>query len=295
MKTSTPVFSAIHILCLLLFIGVLGACDLYNQEEAEEWEEPFYRLMATGLGDFKEIEWGFKRYTYFSFDPPRYEKIYEGEHQGEGWWQLEILERDVRQKHGATYIGHHGYLYLKAYNPNGGPVATRIILIDALGEESILQEDSGNGTVESVAQIEVNQAQPINPCPGCTGPGIEAIAAKVICAELHRQGLMDKTIFEADEAFGRYLRDNHKDVLLGYHLWAKPLVKWMQKSKTVTEIVNLVATPWSYEMAHVMGERDKGSTTGKILMFIGIPVCRIIGKVVPSAHTVGLEGGQVRG
>ena len=106
------------------------------------------------------------------------------------------------------------------------------------------------------------------------------IPTKVICAELHRQGLMDETIYKADEAFGRYLGDNDRDVLLGYQLWAKPVVKWMQRSKTATRIVASLATPWSYEMAYRVGARDKGTVEGKFLMFVGVPVCRAIGRAM---------------
>jgi hypothetical protein len=103
---------------------------------------------------------------------------------------------------------------------------------------------------------------------------------KVICAELHRQGLMDDAIYTADEAFGRYLRYNQHDVLLGYQLWAKPVAQWMQKSRMVTRIVASLATPWSYEMAYRMGARDKGNAEGKILMDIGVPICRAIGRAM---------------
>lgn len=61
----------------------------------------------------------------------------------------------------------------------------------------------------------------------------------------------------------------------------------MQKSKTVTKIVAAVATPGSHEMAYRMGARDKGSFTGKILMEVGIPVCRTIGRVVKWAEKTG--------
>ena len=105
------------------------------------------------------------------------------------------------------------------------------------------------------------------------------VGGKVICAELHRQGLMDEAIWKADEAFGEYLRNNHREVLLGYQVWAKPVVNWMQKSRTITKIVASVATPWSYEMAYRMGARDEGSFVGKILMDVGVPVCRTIGRV----------------
>jgi len=109
----------------------------------------------------------------------------------------------------------------------------------------------------------------------------------VICTELHRQGLMDKTIFKADEAFGRYIGDNQKEVLIGYHFWAKPVVSLMQKSRIFTQIVNVLAKPWSYEMAYRMGARDEGTFAGKILMFVGVPVCRTIGRAVIRAGNIG--------
>jgi hypothetical protein len=114
------------------------------------------------------------------------------------------------------------------------------------------------------------------------------IPNKVICAELHRQGLMDDAIYAADEAFGRYLRYNQHDVLLGYQLWAKPVAQWMQKSRMVTNIVASLATPWSYEMAYRMGARDKGNAEGKILMDIGVPVCRAIGRAMIWIENVSL-------
>jgi hypothetical protein len=127
-----------------------------------------------------------------------------------------------------------------------------------------------------VSVTRVSDPVPYTPPPGPVNPPVY----KVICAELHRQGLMDETIFKADEAFGRYLNDSDKDTLRGYLLWAKPIVKWMQKSRTFTRIVAAVATPWSYEMAYRMGARDKGSFAGRILMDAGVPLCRIIGRAI---------------
>jgi hypothetical protein len=126
-------------------------------------------------------------------------------------------------------------------------------------------------------------SMPWTPPPGPGSPE----PMKVICAELHRQGLMDEAIWKADEAFGSYLNDNHKDVLLGYQLWAKPVVKWMQKSKAFTRIVASVVTPWSYEMAYRMGARSEGTFAGKILMDVGVPICRIIGWAVIWAGNMG--------
>lgn len=118
---------------------------------------------------------------------------------------------------------------------------------------------------------------------------------KVICAELHRQGLMDEKIFKADEEFGRYLYSNQRDVLMGYQLWARPVVKWMQESRTVTRIVASIATPWSYEMAYRMGAKEKGSFVGKLLLDVGVPVCRTIGRAMILAGNAGRATGQNRG
>jgi len=103
---------------------------------------------------------------------------------------------------------------------------------------------------------------------------------KIICKELYRHGLLKPNIFKADEAFGRHLYKTNIDTLIGYHLWAKPVVKMMRKSKTVTRIVYFFAKPWSEEMAYRMGAKEKGNCWGNILMFIGLPICGFLGKII---------------
>lgn len=98
---------------------------------------------------------------------------------------------------------------------------------------------------------------------------------KVICTELYNQGLMDRLVYEADQDFGK-LQDY--DVMLGYYTWAQYVVRWMKASSIVTNIVYCIATPWSQEMAFRMGGKSKPNFIGKILMTVGIPTCRIIGK-----------------
>jgi hypothetical protein len=100
---------------------------------------------------------------------------------------------------------------------------------------------------------------------------------KIICTELHRQGLMTKKVFEADQAFGK-LQD--MQTIAGYHLWAKPIVNLMKKSKVFTWIVHKVATPWAEQMAFEMGVMDKPNTIGAIMMRVGIPVCSFIGSMI---------------
>jgi len=99
---------------------------------------------------------------------------------------------------------------------------------------------------------------------------------KIICTELYQQGLMDKTIYEADQAFGK-LQD--PEVMAGYHAWAQTVVGWMKASPTVTYITCIIATPWAKQMAYEMGVGSKPNLVGKIMMLVGLPVCRLIGKL----------------
>ena len=107
---------------------------------------------------------------------------------------------------------------------------------------------------------------------------------KIICMELYRQGFMEPLIFKADEEFGRLLKNKMPKVLIGYQFWAKPVVQNMRGSKKFTKAVNFFAKPWTFEMAHIMGKREKGNFFGKILMGVGIPICYLIGDILTGGY-----------
>lgn len=95
----------------------------------------------------------------------------------------------------------------------------------------------------------------------------------VICTELHRQGFMDRSLYELDQAYGNMLIYTDPAVYSGYLRLATPIVDRMQKSKLFTRFVWVLAKPWAQEMAHQMG-RGKGSIVGKLIMRLGYPLCR---------------------
>lgn len=99
---------------------------------------------------------------------------------------------------------------------------------------------------------------------------------KVICTELYRQGFISKKIHLLDEAYAKVYIDKY--TLKGYHLWAKPVVKLMRKSRIFTYMVYPFGKAWAYEMAHRVNPKVKGSILGKVLHGLGVPVCRFIGK-----------------
>lgn len=108
--------------------------------------------------------------------------------------------------------------------------------------------------------------------PGSGGGG------KIICAELYRQGLLQKDIFIADEKFGDKLP---KIILDGYHLWARPIVAKMQKDYTYSKKISKIATPIAKTLASFMGV-GKPSAIGLIALLLGVPVCAVLGLLVSS-------------
>ncbi len=50
------------------------------------------------------------------------------------------------------------------------------------------------------------------------------------------------------------------------------------------------AIPWAFEMAHRVGVRERGTILGKVLMFVGIPLCRLIGRIVIGLKEVRVYG-----
>jgi len=95
----------------------------------------------------------------------------------------------------------------------------------------------------------------------------------VICSELYRQGVMPKHIYALDVVYGHSLYVIYPEVTVGYHLWAKPLVKVMKKSKLVTKLVSIPAMAWARNMA---GDYN---FFGSVISMIGEPICNIVGKV----------------
>lgn len=119
--------------------------------------------------------------------------------------------------------------------------------------------------------------------------------SKIICTKLFDLGLMKKNIFEADQAFGEQLIKTHPDIYNGYRAWAEVVVDWMDgkgpkmmpwmsdedfsvaaKKWSITWAHD-IATPWAEEMAYMMGEKETGSLTGKMMFAFGTPICKVIG------------------
>lgn len=86
---------------------------------------------------------------------------------------------------------------------------------------------------------------------------------------------MPQHIWEADEAFAETV---DPAVRAGYLRWGIPVVRLMRRSKGFTRFVQLFAKPWSEHMAFQMGAAAKDNAFGRVLMKVGVPLCRVIGR-----------------
>lgn len=92
---------------------------------------------------------------------------------------------------------------------------------------------------------------------------------KIICDLLYRQGYLPKHIWEADQKFGQLMvRENPKG-LLGYLIWAEPVVDFLTKKPKYSKYFYLITKPWSEHMAYEMGVLPNDNKLGKVIHIVG--------------------------
>jgi hypothetical protein len=96
----------------------------------------------------------------------------------------------------------------------------------------------------------------------------------VICSELARQGLVPWSLVDAEH---RYHGAFSPQVYQGYLLWARPVVRGMQRSALLTKLVAPFGRAFLREVASRV-EGGKGSFLGKLLISIGVPICAALGR-----------------
>ena len=119
---------------------------------------------------------------------------------------------------------------------------------------------------------------------------------KIICTKLYELGYLSKEIYELDQEFGQLLVEKSPDTYYGYIAWAQTVVDWMEgngpqcmfwirdpeerKQAQVylsTKWAKEIATPWASHMAYLMGNENEKNVTGRVLMNVGKPICKVIG------------------
>lgn len=102
--------------------------------------------------------------------------------------------------------------------------------------------------------------------------------SKVICTELHRQGLMTRADYHLGARFAsEHLTERH---YRGYHVWALPVVRHMRRSKRATAFWRKLAVARADHIAYLHGDTARRNRLGALLCTIGHPVCYALGGLV---------------
>jgi hypothetical protein len=133
------------------------------------------------------------------------------------------------------------------------------------GQTSLMQGERGVGNSQNLP----------------TPPKASGLMDSVICTELHDQGIMSTELYLKDSEYGRILQNTHPHTIVGYHSWAKPVVKLMKRSTIFTKIISYPAMKWA---KHIAGEES--SAVGYVCQNIGEPLCNILGRIITLSYGV---------
>lgn len=113
--------------------------------------------------------------------------------------------------------------------------------------------------------------------------------SSVICTELNRQGYISDELLVWDGLYR--VRNIDNGTYCGYLTLAMPVVRAMRRSKVVTALARPLGVACANEMAHrVKPDRFDGNIVGKVILKIGMPVCRIVNAFNEKAREVSRNG-----
>ena len=101
----------------------------------------------------------------------------------------------------------------------------------------------------------------------------------IICTELYRQGYLSEKIWDADERYGEMMFKLYPKLVVGYHMWARYVVRYMKNNPHNTKYLYKFFKPWTEYMAYEMGELPKQNYIGKIIHTIGVPLTYAVFKI----------------
>ncbi len=102
----------------------------------------------------------------------------------------------------------------------------------------------------------------------------------VICTELARQGKLDAALYAEGHA---HFQSLHPNTVRGYQCWANKVVPLMQKSEWLSKLLAPIATG-RYLMTT---GRVNYTFWGVVTIYIGQPVCFVIGSLLPKEASNG--------
>jgi hypothetical protein len=123
---------------------------------------------------------------------------------------------------------------------------------------------------------------------GILGLSVGEVADSVLCTHLHKTGQLDFEIYRHASFYA--LEHIPEPVYLGYRVLADPLVKRAKESRFWNQIVRWIGIPMSKELAHrFRPKRFKANYAGKAILFLGMPLCKIVNRLAPDKKLYEME------
>ncbi len=199
-----------------------------------------------------------------------------------GWWggkpAVDVAGKAMEIGTGAG-VSTGEAVGIGAVGAAGGYTAAQLAGVSALGSEAGAMVSAGitGGTAAAETGLMVfaaaNLITAILVGAGILVGGFKLFGDKIVCTELNRQGYLPDDILAMDSL---YCKTIDREVHEGYLIMFRPIVNLMQKSKIVTNIIKPFGLAFAYEMASRIDDSIKGNWFGKVILWIGSPVCRAV-------------------
>jgi len=108
--------------------------------------------------------------------------------------------------------------------------------------------------------------------------GFLAHNKKVICTEARDRGMVSEELYQADLDYAK--KYANEATMVGYHAWAKPLVRVIRKNEELAKVILPLGVEWTKHSAYDMGVLKKDSEVGKVLVETGFPLCEELGNMM---------------
>lgn len=107
--------------------------------------------------------------------------------------------------------------------------------------------------------------------------GLNLGGRKVICTHYHKKGMLSDDLYAAELVYAEMVNPK---VMVGYHKWAIPAVRWLEDNEWIDPIIAPLVRGWSREVSYRIGMTDEGSWLGKLVLGIGEPVSILVANLM---------------
>ncbi len=183
------------------------------------------------------------------------------------------------------FVGSEAALAAEAAAPAAAPAATTLGTVAplvglgaGLYTMATSEQKQTGGMMAGASIALLAGAGPLGLVLGAVGGNAfgKAMEGSVICTELWRQGYLPYNVLVLDGMHRRAHID--ADTYLGYMRWAPKVVWILRHVPGAAWLIAPIGRAWAYEMASRMDSSVKGSYLGKVLLRVGVPICRWLGR-----------------